>query len=71
MMATKRYVELKDKSTSFHDFETGFDIVRDQRKELGEKVGRATAQAIRAGRLVEVSMALQLKGQMGGSQSDK
>lgn len=50
----KRVVELADKSTSFHDFETDFDIVRDQRKTLGPKVGRATAQALKNGRLVEV-----------------
>lgn len=50
----QRIVELRDKSTGFHDFETGFDIVRDQRKPLGAKVGRATTQALRNGRLVEV-----------------
>ncbi|HEV7377324.1 MAG TPA: hypothetical protein VGN95_21585, partial [Pyrinomonadaceae bacterium] len=64
-MANNKVVELKDKATSFHDFETGFDIACDQRKSLGEKIGRATAQAIRAGRLIEVSMALQLRSQSG------
>ena len=51
----KRFVELRDKATSFHDFETGLDIARNQRRELGEKPGRATLQALRSGRLVEVT----------------
>ena len=50
----KRMVELKDKATSFHDFETGFDIARSQQKELKAPIGRATRQALQAGRLVDV-----------------
>jgi hypothetical protein len=46
---------LAHKDTSFHDFETDFDLVRDQVKELGEKVGSATRRAIREGRLVEAA----------------
>lgn len=55
-MAGKKY-GLAHRDTSFHDFETDFDLVRDQVKELGERVGRATRQAIREGRLVEVTAA--------------
>ena len=50
----KRIVELKDKATSFHDFETGFDIARSQQKELKAPVGKATRQALQSGRLVDV-----------------
>jgi hypothetical protein len=53
----KRVVQLKDQSTSFHDFDTGFDIVRSQKKELGENVGRATAIALQHGRLIAVDVA--------------
>ena len=53
-MAYKRVVKLRDESTQFHDFETGFDLARGQQKELGEKIGRATRQALHSGRLVEV-----------------
>lgn len=51
----QRMVQLKDQSTSFHDFDTGFDIARSQRKPLGDTVGRQTAIAIQAGRLIEVT----------------
>jgi hypothetical protein len=54
-MARKRVVQLKDQSTSFHDFETEFDIVRSQKKQLGETIGRATAVAIQNGRLIDVT----------------
>ena len=52
-----RVVQLKDQATSFHDFETDFDIVRSQKKSLGEKVGRATAVALQHGRLIDVTFA--------------
>jgi hypothetical protein len=54
-MARERVVQLKDQTTSFHDFETDFDIVRTQKKPLGKTVGRATAVAIQNGRLIDVT----------------
>ena len=48
-------VQLKDQSTGFHDFDTGFDIVRSEKKPLGESIGRATAIAIQSGRLIDVT----------------
>ena len=45
-------VELKDKDTGFYDHETGFKVVRDQRVQLGENVGKATQIAIESGRLL-------------------
>lgn len=47
-------VELADKEGGFTDPETGFDISRKQRLELGDTVGERTQQAIRAGGLVVV-----------------
>jgi beta-lactam-binding protein with PASTA domain len=54
-MPRDRVVQLKDQSTSFHDFETEFDIVRSQKKPLGTSIGRATAVAIQTGRLIDVT----------------
>src|SRR5215212_7719433 len=54
-------VQLKDQSTGFHDFETGFDINRSQKKELGENIGRATAIALHHGRLIRVEVAEEQK----------
>ena len=54
-MARERMVQLKDQSTSFHDFETEFDIVRSQKKPLGKNIGRSTALAIQSGRLIDVT----------------
>ena len=47
-------VELADKETGFTDPETGFDISRDQRVELGDSVGEKTQQAILSGGLLIV-----------------
>lgn len=47
-------VELKDKETGFTDPETGFDISRDQKVELGDSVGARTQQAILSGGLLIV-----------------
>lgn len=46
--------QLKDQTTGFYDPETGLKIVRDQRIEP-ERVGVATAVAIKAGRLIAVA----------------
>ncbi len=45
---------LKDQSTGFYDSETGFTILRDQQRPLGEDVGWATREAIEHGRLVAI-----------------
>lgn len=47
-------VELKDKEGGFTDPETGFDISRDQRAELGDTVGERTQQAVLSGGLLIV-----------------
>ena len=47
-------VELKDKDTGFTDPVTGFDISRDQKKELTEPVGERTHVAILSGGLLIV-----------------
>ena len=47
-------VELKHKDTMFFDSLTGFEIVRDERKELTKPVGKATQTAIESGRLLIV-----------------
>jgi hypothetical protein len=54
-------VQLKDDTTGFHDFETGFDINRSQRKPLGKTIGRATAIALQHGRLIRVEVAEESK----------
>lgn len=46
--------ELKHKETGFFDSKTGFKIVRDEQKPLGETVGDETQKAIASGRLVLV-----------------
>lgn len=53
-MAEKKLYELAHKDTGFHDHETGFTVLRDQRKELGSPIGKATAMAILKGRLIRV-----------------
>ncbi len=64
----ERFYELKDQTTGFYDSQTGFKIVRDQRKPLGKNVGMATTQAIQNGRLVEARVA-QEKEQKGDNKS--
>jgi hypothetical protein len=46
--------ELKDQTTGFFDPETGLKIVRDGRA-TPDRIGAATAVAIKAGRLIAVS----------------
>ena len=46
--------KLKDQTTGFYDPETGLKIVRDQQVET-DRIGVATAVAIKAGRLLAVS----------------
>lgn len=48
-------VELKDKEIGFTDPDTGFDISRDQKKKLGERIGTRTHAAILSGGLLIVS----------------
>lgn len=48
-------VELADTEGGFTDPETGFDISRDQRKKLGDPIGRRTHEAIVSGGLLVVS----------------
>lgn len=50
----ERVYALRDTDTSFHDPETGFKLLRDQQKPLGNKVGKATARAVQHGRIIEV-----------------
>lgn len=52
--AKRQTVELADKATGFFDSETGFKLVRDQRKDLGTNVGSATQRALASGRLLIV-----------------
>lgn len=52
--AKKRTVELRDKDTGFFDQATGFQVVRDQRVELGSSIGDATQVALASGRLLIV-----------------
>jgi hypothetical protein len=47
-------VELKDKEGGFSDWETGFDISRDQQKPLGGTIGQRTHLAIQSGGLLIV-----------------
>jgi hypothetical protein len=46
--------QLKDQTTGFYDPETGLKIVRDQEVET-DRVGIATAIAIKSGRLLAVA----------------
>jgi hypothetical protein len=57
--AAARKLQLSDQSTGFYDRETGLKIVRDGIVEIDAKkrVGKLTLDAIRAGRLIEVSSA--------------
>ncbi len=48
-------VELKDKEIGFTDPDTGFDISRDQKKQLGKTIGARTLAAIVSGGLLIVS----------------
>lgn len=50
-------VELKDKEIGFTDPDTGFDISRDQQKQLGKTIGDRTHAAIVSGGLLIVSSA--------------
>lgn len=52
---SQRAVELKHKDTMFYDPMTGFEIVRDERKELTKPVGKATQTAIESGRLLVIT----------------
>lgn len=47
-------VQLKDRESGFTDPDTGFDISREQKAELGDTVGERTQQAIMSGGLVIV-----------------
>lgn len=72
MSKQKEIVRLKDQSTSFHDFTTGFDIARTQEKELGDKIGRDTALALQHGRLIRVQVPDADKGEPGkGKEKEK
>ncbi len=46
--------ELAHKHGSFHDFETGLTINRDDQVEVTEPIGAATGVAIQSGRLLFV-----------------
>ena len=48
-------VELADKDGGFTDPVTGFDISRDQKLPLGDRIGERTNQAIMTGGLVIVT----------------
>lgn len=64
-------VELKDKEAGFSDPETGFDISRDQKVKLGDRVGERTHQAIATGGLIIVTgRAGKSKSTDGGSDAD-
>jgi len=47
-------VELADKTAGFTDSVTGFDLSREQQKELTEPIGERTRQAILSGGLLIV-----------------
>lgn len=53
--AKGKLIELKDKETGFFDRATGFQVVRDQKVELGDTIGDATREALQSGRLLIVS----------------
>lgn len=55
-------VELKDKEAGFTDPITGFDISRDQQKELTDPIGETTHLAIVSGGLLIVSGSKAKKG---------
>lgn len=48
-------VELADKEGGFTDPQTGFDISRDQKVALGDRIGERTHQAILTGGLLIVT----------------
>jgi hypothetical protein len=48
-------VELANKEGGFTDPQTGFDISRDQKMELGDTIGTLTAEALASGGLLVVS----------------
>lgn len=54
MPVTEGVYELRFKHGSFHDFETGLTLNREDQVEVKEPIGAATEAAIQAGRLVFV-----------------
>lgn len=70
-MANKKYFELKDQDTSFHDPETGLTVRRDEAVEISEPYGAKTAQAIAAGRLVPADAAKAPEGSLADEATKK
>lgn len=54
-MAQVKIYELRDKTTCFFDPETGLEVTRAQRVEIGTERGKRTTLAIQHGALIEVS----------------
>ena len=64
-------VELKDKEAGFTDPITGFDLSRDQQKELTEPIGQRTQQAILSGGLLIVGKPKGLAGGKAKKEADE